>query len=210
MTDRDLEPAWKLECMRELEFSIREAQEDREEYFRHRPGADDENHEHDVFTKKAGGRKAVMRNMVVGVLLAMVVAGCGIFDRGEATLTQAQVEALKAQVGGEITTQNAALMAALEKTLGAKIVAIEAKVDGTAKVTTAAPAEEATQAFGQGYKQGAEMGAAIAPGAGFPTVIASVLGGLIVGVGAAASVLLKRRAQVTTEPAPASSGGPTS
>jgi hypothetical protein len=41
MTDRDQEPAMALECLRDLEQSIREAREDYEEYFKYRPGADE-------------------------------------------------------------------------------------------------------------------------------------------------------------------------
>jgi hypothetical protein len=131
--------------------------------------------------------------VAVAAILCLVLTGCGIFDRQEQTLTAAEVADLKAQVGGEVTEANRALVAELERSLGAKVVALEAKVDGTAKVTTASPAEEAATAFEKGYKQGAEMGGSIAPGSGWPSALASLLGGLVVGGGAAASVLLRRQ-----------------
>jgi hypothetical protein len=132
-----------------------------------------------------------MRILVLCFTLA-ILPGCGIFDRGETSLTPQQVAALQAQFG-ELTTQNTQAIAALEKTLGAKIVGLETKLDGGAKVTTESAAEEATTAFAKGYDEGAKLGAAVAPGSGWPSALASLLGGLAVGVAGAAGVLIKRQ-----------------
>lgn len=134
-----------------------------------------------------------MRKTLTLFVLVAVLSGCGLFDRGESTLTRAQATALRTDTGAPLDMQNAKALEELEKRLGAKIVGLEQKLDGSARVTTASPAEEASVAFLRGYKQGAEVGASIAPGAGWPTAIASIIGGLVVGAGGAVGVLRKKR-----------------
>jgi len=135
-----------------------------------------------------------MKRYLVCIVLVVALAGCGLFDRGESTLTPEQTALLRQQTGQDVTMQNVKALADLEARLGAKIVGLEAKLGGGTRITTAAPAEEAGDAFQKGYQQGAELGAAIAPGAGWPTSLASIFGGLVVGIAGAAGVLTRRKA----------------
>ena len=134
-----------------------------------------------------------MNKMWISIVLLCMLAGCGLFERGESSLTAQQTAALRGQTGAEVDMSNAKALEALEARLGAKIVGLEAKFGGGTKITTAAPAEEAGIAFEKGYKQGAELGAAIAPGAGWPTALASIVAGLVVGAGSAAGVLMRKK-----------------